>query len=95
MSRSDNPYYDGGDPQFFDYSPKEQPLVAARIYDYIDGDGEMLTVTVVDEEFLAVSVQRRGQTAVLRAIIGETEEARKISHALIEWADAVDEARDA
>ena len=44
MSRPYNPYYDGDDPEFANYNPKKTPTVVARISDYIDGDGEMLTV---------------------------------------------------
>lgn len=93
MSRPYNPYYDGDDPEFANYNPKKTPTVVARISDYIDGDGEMLTVEIADEEFLAVSVRRRGQSPVLTAVIGETEQVRKMAKAMIEWADDIDEAR--
>ncbi len=94
MTPSDphDPFDDGDGPELSDHS-KDQTLLAARIFDYIDSDGEMLMVDVVDEEFLAVSVQRRGQTEVLSALVGEIEQARKMAHAIIEWADDIEEAR--
>lgn len=63
------------------------PRASQNVYDYIDGDGDMFSVDVVDECWLALSVLRHGRTAILTCVISEPEEARKIAGRLIEWAD--------
>lgn len=57
------------------------------IYDYIDGDGDLVSLDVVDTAYLAVSVMRRGRTAILTSIIDDAAEARKMAAQLNRWAD--------
>ena len=62
------------------------PRIAINLYDYIDCDGDLLSIDV-SEHYLVISVLVAGRTACLGASIGEPSEARKIAGALLSWAD--------
>lgn len=67
--------------------------LAATIYDYIDEDGDLLSVDIVNEEYLAFSIQRRGQDAVLTAVFDDTTDVRQMVAKILEWADDIDEVK--
>lgn len=63
------------------------PNGGVNLYDYIDGDGDLLSVDVFDGVWLAVSIYKHGRTALLTVLINDPGEARKISAQLDSWAD--------
>ncbi len=62
-----------------------------QVYDYIDSDGDLLDVSVVDRTWLAFTIIRHGKTAALTTVISEPTEARKLAAHLSGWADKMEE----
>lgn len=64
------------------------PSDAQRVYDYLDGDGDLLAVDVVEKSWLAVSLRQHGEeTVILAVLINDPAEARKLAAQLLNWAD--------
>ena len=63
---------------------------AITIYDYIDGDGDLIALDIVDEEWLALSIIKHGMASILTVVINEPSDARKLASHITEWADAVE-----
>lgn len=66
------------------------PECVNTLYDYIDGDGDMITLDVVDEKWLAISVIQHGKTAALTTILSEPGDARKMAGHLTSWAEQME-----
>lgn len=63
---------------------------AVCLYDYIDSDGDLLDVSVVEGVWLVVTIIQHGKTAALSTILNEPDEARKIAAQLTAWADEME-----
>lgn len=57
------------------------------VYDYIDGDGDMLSLDLVDDHWLAVTVIAAGKKAALTSILSEASDARKMAGHLLAYAE--------
>lgn len=68
------------------WEPTDATVVT--VYDYIDLDGYKLSLNIIDEEILAVSLVARGRAGMLVVIIDDPSDAYKLAENITAWAKA-------